>query len=183
MAKRKYSGALAERIKKPDEDVFAILFPSLPAREQLKRKLPMLAQLYGLNDPVRDHDAAVKLLLCVCEEAGIPGFQVAGTRGRRAGTAKKWNWLKSALFVCEVESMTAAKKCSKSDAIWRYLNKPGANRVSPTAQTAIKSGLNRFAEARKRALRDFPRFDDPKWREIAIPFIRDVTAPKGKTPE
>lgn len=124
---------------------------------EMLRKLPLLAQHYGIEgSPLGDHGAAVVLLLAVCRDH-IPGFQVAGRKGRPKGSAKRWDFFSQLRYVRDVEVMKKEKGCTTDrDAIWHLMAKaPYApeggrprSKVGSQAQKEINSLSERLREAR-----------------------------------
>jgi hypothetical protein len=124
-----------------------------------KRKLTILAKMYGLNDPLVDHDAAIKLCMRVC-------FPPSGKGGRPKGTTMKWSFIQGLRFVANVEKIKRKKGCSDRKAIWELM-RASLGQNEATSKSAIDSLANRYYEA----LRTLPGSDNPGQRRVALDYL------------
>ncbi len=188
----KFTGELARKIKKsvpPYRGAYFDLAPEAKDRYENEyinaerlRKLPLLARLYGFDDPLADHAAAVKLLLRICGDH-VPGFQIASS-GRPMGSTKV-NVVQELLFVARFQAIRADCRTDQR-ALFKLMKqepgyKPkkhelGSNEAK--SKKAIHVLEMRLARARGRCAAAFSRFNDPKWRKVAFEAILAMTHEK-----
>jgi hypothetical protein len=162
----------------PNQGAAFDLLPKVEAEFENKQKLTILAKVYGLNDPLVDHDAAIDLLLRVCDDYNVAGMHIVSAHGRPKGTTKKWDAVGCLRLVAKVETIKRERACTLNSALHHLMKDdrtfaPKGARLSneATSGPAIKRLGARYSDAKKIARKAFPRFDDPAWRLVAFNFL------------